>query len=312
MSILHLCNTFFEYELAGLAEDILQKNPIFEQLQFLPYLYAAEDHGVLASQAPDDPKLPTYTFDDFPPFEKLETWGHSQIAKDWADKKGIAYSMPPFDVVKMVNSKTYSFSKSPLPGSRLIYQGDPIDEGMILKSCFGVAGRGLVFANSPRAKSFCENEWAKGLPVIGEPWAARTLDFSTQWIITPSKEIAYLGATVCKTSSKGVHISNRVGDSLPAEIEEQKSVAMEVLQEMADMGYFGEVGFDAMLYDKNKLQPIVEINARKTMGWVTLMLAKKLSKPILEVSYVQSHEKGPLPTKLGKTNFSRQIVLLPG
>jgi hypothetical protein len=47
------------------------------------------------------------------------------------------------------------------------------------------------------------------------------------------------------------------------------------------LGFFGPVGFDAMLYNhpqtkKLRLHPIVEINARRTMGWAALKLYEKL------------------------------------
>lgn len=311
-SILHLCNTFFEWELAGtIGPDLaaaFNKSPIFAQLQFLPYLYASAEDGVLISKKPENPTLATFTFDESPSFDRLETWGHSLLAKKWADKRGITYQIPPWDLVKMVNSKTYSFAKSPLPGARLIYQGDPIAQGMVLKSCFGTAGRGLVFCEDPKAESFCKEEWKRGLPVIAEPWVERKIDFSTQWIITQGKEISFLGATICKTTARGVHQSNRVGDPSTPYIEEQKEFAMPVLQEMAEMGFFGEVGFDAMLYGNNQLQPIVEINARKTMGWLALMIhQKKYPGEIIEVSYVSSDKNGLLPSILGSIKFSRQI-----
>lgn len=218
--------------------------------------------------------------------------------------------MPPWDIVKMVNSKTFSFSRSPLEGARLIYQGDSFDPNMVLKSCFGTAGRGLIASDSPKAKNFCQQQWDLNLPVIAEPLVQRTLDFSTQWIISTSGEIAYLGVTICKTTSSGIHISNVAGMDPPPYVEKQKKVAMEVLQEMADMGYFGEVGFDAMVYNGEKLQPIVEINARKTMGSLTLNLQQKHYRgKEIELAYIPSREAGLLPQSLQQRSFSRQVIV---
>ncbi|NGX59700.1 MAG: hypothetical protein KR126chlam3_00856 [Chlamydiae bacterium] len=314
MSILHLCNTFFERELAGKAgNDLLAaflQNPNFAQLQFLPYLYANEGEGLLVTEKPDTMPLPTYDLEETPPFQKVETWGYSLLAKNWADANGLSYFMPPWDLVKMVNSKTYSFAKSPLPGARLIYKGEPLEKKMVLKSCYKTAGSELIFSDTPEARIFCEAEWDRDLPVIAEPLVERILDFSTQWVISSGGEIAYLGATICKTSSQGAHKSNIAGDSPPSFVEEQKAVAMEVLQEMADLGYFGEVGIDAMIYNQNQLQPIVAINARKTLGWVALMVQKrKYPKEIIELSYLPSEKTGPLPNQLGPLKFSRQITI---
>lgn len=312
MSILHLCNTFFEWELSGcVASDLsaaLTLNPIIAQLQFLPYLYASPSDGVIASDRPANPPLTTYAIGEHPLPAKIETWGASQLVQEWARSKDLIYQMPPWDVVKMVNAKTYSFSKSPLPGSKLLYKGDRIEANQVLKTCYGTAGRGLVISDHPKALVFCEKEWGRGLPIIAEPKVERTLDFSTQWVISPSGEIAYLGSTICKTSEQGAHISNSVGDKAPTFLEEQKSAAMPILEEMAQMGYFGEVGFDAMIYGSNQLQPVVEINARKTMGWVTLMVQRqKYPGENLELAYVPSKEEGILPLHLGKQRFPRQI-----
>ena len=211
----------------------------------------------------------------------------------------------------MTPSKSFSFSRSPLPGARLVYQGDPIEKGTVLKSCFGTAGRGLVFADHPKAKSFCEEEWKKGLPVIAEHWVRRHLDFSTQWVISKSKEITFVGATICKTSPSGVHQSNIVGVDIPM-LHEHKEKVAPILDEMASMGYFGNVGFDAMIYDENILQPVVEINARKTMGWVALQVQQEhFPGKAIEVAYIKAKEPGFLPQAVGKTQFDRQLICTP-
>jgi hypothetical protein len=70
------------------------------------------------------------------------------------------------------------------------------------------------------------------------------------------------------------------------------------------MGFRGNLGIDAMIYDQ-KLHPIVEINLRKTMGWLALILGKNLS-------YEQGNE-GVLPNYLqvGKEiTFQKQLKLL--
>lgn len=312
MSILHLCNTFFEYELAGQfrsLEEALSSNALVQQLQFLPLVYKDPSDGIVVSGiCPDSPSS----------FSKLETWGHSRLAKGWADQKKIPYTIPDWDLVRMVNSKAYSFSKSPLPGGKLLRPGDKIPPETILKTCFGTAGRGHLLSNSPKAKTFCQQQWDLGLPVISEPWVERESDFSTQWKIEENKEIVFLGATQCVTTSSGSHRSNIVGDiewekRYESFIKAQKNKAQEVLEEMADWGFFGEVGFDAMIYGERKLQPIVEINARKTMGWATLMFQQKHHPgKRVEMAYVTSKEPGPLPTRLGQMNFSRQIIITSG
>lgn len=56
-----------------------------------------------------------------------------------------------------------------------------------------------------------------------------------------------------------------------------------------------------MVYD-DTLHPIVEINLRKTMGWLALKLQKNLS--------YQKGGEGLLPSHLEKTTFPKQLKLL--
>lgn len=314
MSILHICNTFFEWELAGKTPSTLEAafgmNAITLQLQFLPLVYAEPEDPIVVTSFPhQEISHPLVLLSD-QPSGKIDSWGYSQLIQKWASKRNIPYPMPPWDVVKMVNSKAFSFARSPLPGAKLIYAGDPIPPGMALKNCFGTAGRGIIQSDTPKAKAFCEEEWKLGLPVIAEPWMKRNLDFSTQWVISNSGEIAYIGATLCKTTPNGIHQSNTAGMEDPPYIEQQKAVAMEVLQEIADMGYFGPIGIDAMVYNGSELQPIVEINARKTMGLITLLVQQKqYPGKVIELGFFESKQTEPLPQSLDGRSFSRQVII---
>jgi hypothetical protein len=51
------------------------------------------------------------------------------------------------------------------------------------------------------------------------------------------------------------------------------------------MVYFGHLGIDAFVYDEKKLQPIVEINARKTMSYAALMMQRKNPQKTLRFSF---------------------------
>ena len=81
-------------------------------------------------------------------------------------------------------------------------------------------------------------------------------------------------------------------------------------------GYFGPVGLDAMLYrmpgsSAALLHPIVEINARKTMGWVALHYQKTHHPDQIVAMHYSPAENGVLPTHLPCTNlrFSRNLDL---
>jgi hypothetical protein len=307
MTTLHLCNANFEWELTQKRnvpiEEVLQKPPGL-QLQFLPYLYARQTEGMVTTNR----TLPSFTSIvqhgphmhllsdvDFSAYSHVESWGASKNIARWAEQKGLQYPHPTWEATLQANSKAYSFANSPsLPGSTLLFNENEVSNWIrhqtgpiVFKTCFGLAGKGHLIQLTPQldlALIFMRKEWEKNLPVIAEPWVERLLDFSTQWIISENKEIHYVGACLIINSPQGKYLGTRVGDEtqlfdihLPF-LEMQRTIAFDVLKKIADLGYFGNVGIDAMLYYQDGqvlLHPIVEINARKTMGWATLALQRQ-------------------------------------
>jgi hypothetical protein len=247
----------------------------------------------LASLRSDAPRLHLLSEKKLP-YERVEAWGASRAVSAWAEERGLACPIPPWEIVRQVNSKLFSFSESPkLEGARLIYNEEELHAWIeslpgpkLLKSGFGVAGQGHFFLTpgyeEKKLRAFLEREWREALPLIGEPWVERLLDFSTQWFV--GKDLQFLGATLCETDAKGVHLLNRVGEeaelfkSVQAYLDQHRQIARPILEKMRSFGYFGNVGIDAFLYKKEGttlLHPVVEINARKTMGWAALMLQRK-------------------------------------
>lgn len=276
--------------------------------------------GLLVSHLPSENvkgKLHLFSTDEKLNYDRLETWGHSPYWKKWADQHGIPYSMPPWEVVRAVNSKEFSWNESPkLPRSALLKSREEVEKWMasfgerkVIKSCFGVSGRGHLHLPSPQLKEFLEREFSMGLPVIGEPWVERELDFSTQWFIHPDKTIEFLGPTLCINNARGQYVETKVGKIEIPLLEKHCEIARPILQKMAHKGFFGNVGIDAMIYGGGNLHPIVEINARKTMGWVALQLHHS-TKQTISVSYVAS-VKGDnlLPCNIPMLQFSRQLVV---
>ncbi len=346
MAKLHIANTFFEWELenapsVSLREAFLQ-HPIFLQLQFLPVLYAGQEDAMLIS---DDPGLeywdaltvkpPAYfTLDEYPKDLEIESWGPSQLIAHWAKSRGLSYLIPPWEVVKELNSKRFSFEHSPkLPGAELLFNEsqarrwlDSFPGSKVLKTCYGVSGKGhLIIENEERKRiaTFLHGEWEKNLPVIAEPWVERILDFSTQWLIARNGEVIYLGSTICKNDRRGQYQHNEVGDEKTlfegklSFLAEHRQHAESLLNVIASRGFFGNVGIDAMLYAYSNnihLQPIVEINARKTMGWAAIAFQKRyFPNDTIRFQFAQG-ERGFLPKFLvlkhaKKVTFQRNLVI---
>jgi hypothetical protein len=281
MHTLHICNTFFESRLEQTnplsLEEAFGQHPVFLQLQYLPFLYADSGDGVLVTVAPPEnflsskKDLPTFHLvqeRSFPQYQKIDAWGHSKEILEWAKKKHLPYAIPDWDVVKIVNSKAFSFELCPLEDGALIFDETDLKRWLqlqkgpaVLKTCFGFSGRGHLRIHQgddvAKALAFIAKERAKQLPIIAEPWLERILDFSTQWEIFSSGEIKKIGETICENDPKGGYLSNQVGgkeDLFGDYIDflyEHERVVSPILQLIKSLGYFGNVGIDAFIYRKD-------------------------------------------------------------
>ena len=313
MSLLHIANTDLEFELTDSLplNEGLRRNPIVHQLQFLPLLYRNEGDGVGVTDLPSSGPACQLLSDSSLPYDQIESWGPSKAIADWAKKRGLLYEMPPWEVVKQVNSKAFSFAQTPpLPQAELLYAWNDLERWMgavegpkVLKSCFGLSGQGhlLLPAAEEKIRQFTEKEFQAERPVIAEPWVTRRLDFSTQWVLRKQGEIEYVGSPVLQSDSLGRYAGNLIGEEekifghyLP-KLNQHKEIAQVVLKKMASLGFFGNVGFDSLIWGEDILHAVVEINARKTMGWVALQIRKRLfPNQTIQVSYGSANHSAPL------------------
>jgi len=340
MHVLHIANTFFEEELSkDCCQPLLtriESTSIYLQLQYVPFLYAPSSDYVWTSTPPPDFFLEHLKALGFSPpqayagapCDMIESWGASLCISSFAKEKGIPYFMPPWSVVHTVNSKEFSFLQAPkLKGAALLCTAKELSSWLsktsgprVLKTSLGVSGKGHFFVHEGGDPYlFAQKEWLKGRPVIGEPWVERVFDFSTQWYLAKTGEISYLGATLCENSAQGTYLSNAVG--IPIEknhLETHLQIARPILEHISQLGYFGNLGIDAMVYkDRGRevLHPLVEINARKTMGWLALTLHKKLSCDSLLLRFSPYVKNPLLPQEISLSNgrkftFKRQLQIV--
>ncbi len=250
----------------------MRSHPIVMQLQFLPLLYAGPNDRILVSDLPENPD-PRLCLIDTPPPGVIEHWGPSLAISRWAELHRIPYNIPKWEIVRQVNSKVFSFSESPkLPRAALLNNPEEAKNWIhstpnpkVLKTPFGTAGTGHFL--NPDVKRLYK------LPLIGEPWVDRVLDFSTQW-----KNGELLGATVFENDPNGTYKGTHAGAVDPWALEQHLSKAYPLIQKIKQMGYKDHVGIDAFIYlweGEKKVHPIVEINGRKTMSWAALQMEKK-------------------------------------
>ena len=140
--------------------------------------------------------------------------------------------------------------------------------------------------------------------IIVEPWQKRLADFSmqievNQFAKVPKERFHYLGLTRMLSDHRGQYGGHQLGkkiDDLSEEIRKifyQKAerhppfsqifqtTALDVGEWLWEQGFHGAAGIDAFLYScktgRIRAKPIVEVNARFTMGRVALKLEEYLS-----------------------------------
>jgi hypothetical protein len=359
-----LANTDFEFELDSQKVIPLEKSMALGnltlQLHFIPVLYAGPEDNILVYGLPeknyeeyllklglwrDKELLPKFTRIGalkIAPGSKIRTWGASKRIQQWAIEHEIAYAMPPWQTVIEVNSKAFSFEHCPrLPDAALLSSEEEVRAWLhlywpkkVLKTCFGLASRGHFMIDTEREinqkalKSFLQTEFVKPLPVIGEPWVERLMDFSTQWEVGTDKIIRYLGTTCIMNSSTGRYMGTIAGEEkkimgkyLPF-LEEHQQAAEKLLKVTAEKGYFGFAGVDAMIYcmpesgEKAFLHPIVELNARMTMGLAALLFQQRhFPKNVISIHYCSKEELlsehrtyALLPEAIWKENIKKSFA----
>ncbi|MBA2367780.1 MAG: hypothetical protein H0V82_02000 [Candidatus Protochlamydia sp.] len=362
MKIVHIANTNFELELRnGLSNenlaDSLKKSPFGMQLQFLPLLTAPSNDIVAVNAFPEakflkdlenlnwrqNQTLPELkNLFEIDPFQGTTcvSWGASRQVQQWASEREVTYFGPTdWEMIKRINSKAFSMELEPLKGAALIrnevefldWMGRTKSMG-VLKTCFGLSGKGNRVVGeglNPQLLPFCHKEWNEGYPIIAEPWLDKCFDFSTQWMIHPDGRKELLGATVFQNDPSGIYQGTLAG---PAQdifgpyhdfLEEHIEHVQVALNIISNVGFFGHLGVDALLYrrqgdQKVLLHPIVEINARQTMSLVALQVQHRWfpDQPIrLSLETLNRPGISLLPLKIpsisgGKVvSFKRKLVL---
>lgn len=165
-----------------------------------------------------------------------------------------------------------------------------------IKPRSGTSGRGRLGGKIPRGGGTASDRapspaaaipagsmarLAKRGGAILEPWLERKEDYSVQLHLARSGAVEVLGTTKQLLSSSGVYLGNRglldeLGEATTGTAweEELRRAALAVGEAAAGAGFFGPCGVDAFSFrgpsDEELLRPVVELNARFTMGTVAL------------------------------------------
>lgn len=159
----------------------------------------------------------------------------------------------------------------------------------VLKPRLGTSGRGRAIGGDAH-----DARWQRALPRLAErggallePWLERRFDASVQLFIAPSGEVELLGSLAQHVTPAGAPRGHRgllgadgVSSSGLREDVELRAAALVVARAAASAGYWGPCGVDAFGYrdpesGSELLRPVVELNARFTLGSVALGHARR-------------------------------------
>lgn len=218
---------------------------------------------------------------------------------EMTDSLNLFFSGPGPDVVKEVNSKIYSLKLS--RSLDLKYCGDIIgssrelsDKGKILlergpfliKDPFGVSGKGNMLVNSEgllkRIVKHLESQEQKGLESIFavEPYLDRDIDFSCGFNIDQDGNMKIISVQKMINNKFAYLGSSTAGGDFIERLDKDKyfNVIDSIAKALYKDGYYGDVCVDSMLLTSGDIVPIVEINARKSMGFINYSIDRYLSR----------------------------------
>ncbi|MEV6536277.1 ATP-grasp domain-containing protein [Streptomyces sp. NPDC051639] len=154
-------------------------------------------------------------------------------------------------------------------------------ERVVVKESLGVSGRGMVVLDSRRRADQLLRMLARRgrqtpLALVAEEWIDKRLDLNYQFIVDRDGATRFETVKTALTAD-GVHRGHRFPPDLsPAHVEDLRSAAVVIGKRLADEGYYGLVGVDAMVGADGTLYPCLEINARFNMATYQNRIAESL------------------------------------
>jgi hypothetical protein len=181
----------------------------------------------------------------------------------------------------------------------------------IVKSPFSSSGRGLVWL-PPERIARTERQIISGMlkkqsRVSIEKALDKRLDFSMHFENTPEGETQFIGYSVFQTNTKGAYEKSFLANQ--GELEKcitrfiDKKLLMKVKDALANLihqfyapFYTGNIGVDMLAYRSEntcKLHPCVEINMRKSMGYLAIRLFEKNIHPDSQGELIVEYNSNP-------------------
>jgi hypothetical protein len=232
---------------------------------------------------------------------ELVPWGWTKKIREWAHVWRLTYDAPPQPVVSEMNSRHFSSRMETewnvgLDGQRVLENVSQLAEAVrampgggdrwCVKAEFGMSGRERVVAHglepSPQVVDWIKKRIKAGKRVFFEPWVERVDEIGLQFTVPKTGEPILEGIAELLVDANGAYRESRF-------FREEKSnpawsSAIETGTRLAalaaERGYFGPLGIDAVRYVDHqggiRLRPLADVNARFTMGRLSLGFRKLL------------------------------------
>lgn len=308
-------NFGFESELATPAKSagstLLRRSA---ELSYLWMAIADENDMIVTPPSDDDQFLSALSDVGFPSARLIDDirqapktceftpWGWSESAVDVAKSARQPCRPPRLDVVRKANRRRFSLELETewncgLPGACIVHSVDefqdsiqhpPLADGhWIAKAEFGMAGRERIAGRGSETteanRNWAVKRLAQNQAIVIEPRVNIESEAGIQFEIPRSGDPRLLGVTPFIAACTGEFLGCRFDQSVSTdEWSEAIAVALRAATRIQRSGYFGPLGIDAALYrdtDGNaRLRPLQDINARFTMGRLSLGL-RRLLKP---------------------------------
>ncbi|GHT62887.1 hypothetical protein AGMMS50239_17500 [Bacteroidia bacterium] len=179
----------------------------------------------------------------------------------------------------------------------------------LIKSPYSSSGRGLLWL-PPGKLAQSERQIISGMlkkqsRVSLEKALDKRLDFSMHFEITQDKETHFIGYSVFQTNAKGAYESSLLANQEILEkqitdlidkdsLQKVQENLIGILQEMYSPYYTGNLGVDMLAYfseNRFRLHPCVEINMRKSMGYLAIRLFENHICPASQGQFFVEYHK---------------------
>ncbi|MEU4761665.1 hypothetical protein AB0H12_00335 [Actinosynnema sp. NPDC023794] len=198
----------------------------------------------------------------------------------------LAPGLPAVADVAQVNSKAWSNDlvvELGLPGAGVVVRSTAelaraVDGPVVVKDPYGVSGSGVLEVRSPgvlRAITrVLDRQAGARVELVVQPLYDKLHDLSAHGELEPDGTWHWLG--VRQVRNRGFRYAGSGPPGSDAHEQALRDAAAEVARRAFAEGYWGPISIDAMVLPDGVLIPVLEVNARVSLGRLSLELDRRL------------------------------------